>query len=146
MSKCQILHINWDQDKLKRWADVSGFKVGSFSSSYLGLPLNGNPRSLFFWNLIFEKIRKRLASCAKGYFSKAGRLILINSMLIDVPIYYLTLVQAPSLVCKSLEKFMRDFLQKGVDKRKGSHLVSWEVLRHLVNQEGLEIGQLRLRN
>uniref|UniRef100_A0A9I9DL06 Exocyst complex component SEC6 n=1 Tax=Cucumis melo TaxID=3656 RepID=A0A9I9DL06_CUCME len=66
MSKCQILHINWDQDKLKRWADVSGFKVGSFSSSYLGLPLNGNPRSLFFWNLIFEKIRKRLASCAKG--------------------------------------------------------------------------------
>lgn len=40
---------------------------------------------------------------------------------------------------------MRDFLWEG-DEGKGSHLVSWVVVGRPVDQGGLEMGNLRLRN
>lgn len=46
-----------------------GYEVGSFPSSYLGLPLGGNSRATSFWDPISEKIRKRIASWKKGFFS-----------------------------------------------------------------------------
>lgn len=36
--KCQVLDINYDQSKLNRWPMLVGYEVGSFLSSYLGLP------------------------------------------------------------------------------------------------------------
>ena len=41
---------------------------------------------------------------------------------------------------------MKDFLWEGVNEGYGSHLVSWEVAGCTVNQEGLEIDNLRIRN
>lgn len=46
-SKCQSLGINHDEETLSRWAGIIGCEVGSFLSSYLGLPLGGNLRALF---------------------------------------------------------------------------------------------------
>lgn len=67
---------------------------------------------------------------------QTGRLNLIKSMLSGIPICSLSLFRGPSLVCKSLEKYMRDFLWEGVDEGKGSHLVSWEVVGHSMNLVG----------
>ena len=82
----------------------------------------------------------------KGFFSKAGRLTSIRSMLSGTSVYYLLLFRATSLVCKSVEKYMRKFLCEGVDEGYSSHLVSWEVLGHSMSQEGLGIGNLRILN
>ena len=60
--------------------------------------------------------------------SKAGRLTLIKSMFSGTSMYYLSLFRAPSFVCKSIEKYMRDFLWKGVGEDHGSHLVNWELV------------------
>lgn len=61
-SKCQVLGINCDQDKLQRWASVVGCEVGSHPTCYLGLPLGGNLTAVSFWDPIFEKSRNRLGS------------------------------------------------------------------------------------
>lgn len=58
-----------------------GCKVGSFPTSYIGLPLGGNLRAALFWNPIFEKIWKSLVVLMKGFFSKVGRVTLIRSVL-----------------------------------------------------------------
>lgn len=63
-----------------------------------------------------------------------GRLSPIRSVLIGIPVYYFSLYQAPSAICKCLEKFTREFLREGVDEGKGSHLVSWEVVGTLLGR------------
>lgn len=57
-------------------------------------------------------------------------------MLSGVHVYYFSLFWVPSSVCKSLEKFMRDFLWEGMDEGKGSHLVSWKAIGRPVHQGG----------
>lgn len=41
--------------------------------------------------------------------------------------YCLPLFKDPSLMSKSIEKYIRDFLWEGVGEGHGSHLASWEV-------------------
>ena len=71
-----------------------------------------------------EKIRKRLASRKKKFFSRAGTLTLIKSVLSGIPIYYFSLFCTSVLVHKSIEKLTRNFLLEGVEEGKGSHLGS----------------------
>ena len=85
-------------------------EVGSFLSSYLGLPLGGNPRVLTFQNPICEKVRWRSVAWKKGFFSKAARLTMIKFVLSGIP---LSLYIVPSSVCQSIEKYMRLFCEKG---------------------------------
>ncbi|KAA0052767.1 hypothetical protein E5676_scaffold1856G00150 [Cucumis melo var. makuwa] len=98
------------------------------SLCYLGIPLRDNPRAASFWDLVCEKIRKRLLGWKKGFFLKAGRLTLIRSVMSGILVYYMSLLRIPSSVCKSMEKYTRDFLWEGVDEGQGSHLVSWELV------------------
>lgn len=93
-NKCQILGFNCDQEKLRSCDGVIGCEVGSFPSSYLGLSVGGNLRAISFLDSLLEKIRKRLASWKKSFFSKAGRLTLAKSVLGGILIYYLSLFWA----------------------------------------------------
>ncbi|XP_050941567.1 uncharacterized protein LOC127149742 [Cucumis melo] len=129
--------------KLDKWASVVGCDVSSLQTNYLGLPLGGNQRAVSLWDLVCEKICKRLAPWKKGSFSKGGRLTLIRSVLSGIPVYYFSLFKTPNSVCKIIKKLMRDFLWKGMDWGRGSRLVSWQVVEFPVNQGGLEIGNLR---
>ena len=120
--------------------------MGSFPSSYLGLSLGGNLRFVSFWNPTCDKICKRLEVWKKGFFLKAGRLTLIKSVLSGILVYYLLWFKSPSLVCKSIEKYMRDFPWEGVGEGHGSHLVNWELVGQLMSKGGLGIGNLIIRN
>lgn len=83
-----------------------------------------------------EKVQKRLASWKIDFFSKAGRLALVRSMLSGIPIYYFFLFRALREVCESIRKLMHNFLGgEGVDVGKGKelHLVGWEAIERLVS-------------
>lgn len=101
-----------------------GCEVRGLPSSYLGLPLGSNPKVVAFLDLIMDKVRKRLASWKKGFFSKAGKLTLIRFVLTGILIYFMSLFSASWKVCKSLKRVMREFLWEGVGEGKGegSHL------------------------
>ena len=53
--------------------DVLGCKQGSFPMKYLGLPLGANVRYSSIWNLIIEKMERRLAGWKQLYLSKGGK-------------------------------------------------------------------------
>ena len=60
---------------------------------------------------------------------------------------FVELYEAPSLVCKNIEKYMRDFSWEGVEAVRRSHLVAiWEVMGCSVNHGGLEIGNIKICN
>lgn len=89
---------------------VVGCKVASLPSIYLGLPLGASFKSVQPWDVVEERVQKRLALWKKQYLSKEGRLTLLNSTLSSLPIYFMPLFVIPRKVSLRLENIQRDFL------------------------------------
>lgn len=81
-----------DIDKLVGELD---YNVGSFPSTYLGLPFRVRYKAVFVWEGIEEKFRRKLAIWKSQHISKGGRLTLIESTLSNIPIYMLFLFRLP---------------------------------------------------
>jgi hypothetical protein len=64
--------------------------------SYLGLPLGASFKETAIWNLVLERVEKRLASWKRLYLSKGGKLTLIKSTLSNIPTYFLSLFPIPA--------------------------------------------------
>ena len=81
-----------------------GFKVGALPSTYLGLPLGAPHKSVVVWDGVKERIRKRLALWKRQFISKGGRITLIWSTLVSMPIYLMSLLRMPRVVKLRLEQ------------------------------------------
>ena len=113
LAKSEIIPIG-PMTNLVELASELGCKIGSFPTSYLGLPLGAKHKALGVWDSIEERYRKRLAAWKTQYISKGGRITLIRSTLSSLPIYYLSLFRMPQKVCARLEMIQRQFLWGGV--------------------------------
>ena len=80
---CSGLRINLEKSELilvgkvhniENLALELGCKVGSFLSSYLGLPLGAPFKSVTVWDGVEKRFRKTLAMWKKQYISKGERL------------------------------------------------------------------------
>jgi len=56
---------------------------------YLGLPVGANSRKMSTWEPMLEQLNKRLNSWGNKYASLCGRIVLLNSVLNAIPIYYM---------------------------------------------------------
>ena len=77
---------------------------------YLGMPLGTPYKIASMWNLILERMEKKLSGWKRLYLSKGGRLILLKSTLSSLPTYYLSLFVIPIVVADRLEQIQRKFL------------------------------------
>ena len=111
LSKSEIIPIGPVTNLVELDSEL-GCKIGSFPTSYLGLPLGAKHKALGVWDSIEERYRKRLAAW-KTQYRKGGRITLIRSTLSSLPIYYLSLFRMPRKVCARLERIQRQFLWGG---------------------------------
>lgn len=112
MLKSIIYPVN-SVPNLEELAEVMCCKVGSFPTTYLGLPLGARYKALGIWNGVIEKFEKKLASWKMQYLSLGGRITLINSVLDSIPTYFLSLFPIPEKVQRRLDQLRRDFLWEG---------------------------------
>ena len=77
LEKTTISGINTRQELLSSLALVLDCRVSERHLSYLGLPLGGNPKTIGFWDLVVERVSKRLDEWKKDYLSLGGRITLI---------------------------------------------------------------------
>ena len=145
-AKCSLVGINSNGSNVERLAEMLGCGVGSWPLKYLGLPLGGNPRSVSFWNPVVDRVEKRLEGWKKAFLSRGGRLTLIQAVLDSLPTYYLSLFRIPSVVAKTLESLMRNFLWEGSGEAHKDHLIKWDLVSKSKETGGLEIGNLMAKN
>ena len=107
------LRINLDKSKILSVGRVEnlevlalevGCKVGRLPTSYLGIPLGANHKSVAVWDGVEERFRKRLAMWKRQFISRGGRITLIRSTLSSMPIYLMSLLRIPKVVSLRLEK------------------------------------------
>ena len=86
LDKSEIYKVG-DVDNLDSQSTVLGCQIGQLPSTYLGLPLGAPHKSVAAWDVIVERMRKKLALWKTNYISKGGRITLIKSTLASLPIY-----------------------------------------------------------
>ena len=103
---------------------VLGYKQGSLTVKYLGLPLGEKFKDVTIWNPILEKMERKLASLKKLYISKGGRVTLIKSALSNLPTYFLSLFPIPASVANQITRLQWNFLWSGLGDKPKFHLVN----------------------
>ncbi|WJX49459.1 hypothetical protein P8452_35893 [Trifolium repens] len=119
---------------------------GSIPFKYLGLPVGANPRKMATWEPMVEKIRSKLNSWENKHISFGGRLVLINSVLNSIPIFYMSLMKMLVQVRKKVIRIQRDFLWGGVHGRSKLSWVKWEVVCKDKIKGGLGVRDLKVVN
>jgi len=95
---------------------------------------------------MISKIKSKLSSCKGKHLSFAGRVTLIKTFILVVPLYYLFLFKMHTTVGKLITKLQRDFLWgQRSDKRKIAW-INWDFLCQSKSERGLEIKDVNLFN
>lgn len=137
------LKVNWSKSMLSPVGNIHNMEslvavldceVKVLPITYLGLPLGAKTSSSVIWNPIIERLNKKLSSWTDQYLSKGGRLILVKNVLASMPIYLLSLYQAPKMVTNQIERIMRDFLWGSSRDKRKIHWVNWkDICKPMVN-------------
>ncbi|KAK1362280.1 hypothetical protein POM88_046754 [Heracleum sosnowskyi] len=92
----------------------------------------------------------QLAKWKSNSLNKAGKLVLLNSSLDNIPTYWLSLFKIPSSVCQNIEKIRRDFFWGTVNSKgkisKKMHHISWKKIILRKEHGGLGISDVHSRN
>jgi len=104
--KSMLVGINVDESWVNQAASVLSCKIGRITFLYLGLPIGGDARRLFFWEPVIDRIKSRLSDWKSRNLSFDGRLILLKSVLSSMPVYALSFFRAPSGIISSIESIL----------------------------------------
>ena len=115
----------------------------SYGSSHKSSMLTCRLESI--WD-VEEKFCRRLSLWKKHYISKRGKLMLIRSILLSLPIYYMSLFVILRKVRLRFEKIQSSFPWGGETLEKKTHLVSWSIVCTYKRKEGLGVRSLSLLN
>ncbi|CAN1336021.1 Putative ribonuclease H protein At1g65750, partial [Linum perenne] len=120
--------------------------LGTFSATYLGLPLGSKAADKQIWDPVIACTRNRNESWKAKLLSFGGRVTLLKSVLSSLPIYYLSLFKALVSVVKELERMQNRFLLEGHEEERKPHLVSWDMVKTPMRKGGLGILVFRAMN
>ncbi|KAG4954205.1 hypothetical protein JHK87_039799 [Glycine soja] len=117
-----------------------------FPFCYLGLPIGVNPRRKVVWEPIIRKFEARLNKWNQRSISMAGRITLINAVLIALPLFYLSFFRAPATVINRLTAIQRQFLWGGNFEGKKIAWVAWRQVCVSREMGGLGIKDIKVLN
>ncbi|KAL4357195.1 hypothetical protein AHAS_Ahas09G0162400 [Arachis hypogaea] len=120
-----------------------GCKEATLPVKCLGISLGSNPKLVNTWKPIIDKVEEKLNLWKAKMINKAGKLVLIKSVLNSMPVYYLSLYKMPRDKFISLR---RRFLWSNEDGRDGVPLVRWDIVQAPKRFGGLGVGDAVLRN
>ncbi|KAK5834456.1 hypothetical protein PVK06_018334 [Gossypium arboreum] len=144
--KSCLVGFNVNEELLSRLTAICKCKIGSLSFDYLGIPLGANPKRIANWNLIIDRIRRKLAGWKCHSLSWAGRVVLINAVLSALPIYFMSLFCAPVTIIKRIDKIRWNFLWGSIDGKKKMAKIRWNIICNPKVNGGAEVVNLGVKN
>ena len=112
-NKISLIGVNVDLEFMEMACNFLNCSKGSVPFKYLGLP-------------VVETLSGRLNNWGHKYISFGGRIVLLNSVLISIPIFYMSLLKMAVQVCRRIVRIQREFLWAGVGGGTKISWVSWK--------------------
>lgn len=133
-SKSSLIEINVPTDFMDMACNFLGCSESNLPFKYLGLPIGANPRSVSTWEPLFKHVTKRLNFWWNKFLSFGGRIVLLNSVINVIPIFYFSFLRMSMKVWRRLVRIQREFLWGG-----------WGEGRRLVGLDGIKCVNLKIR-
>jgi hypothetical protein len=92
----------------------------------LGFPLKPHAYKKQDWKWLLKKLDKRLKVWSHKWISRAGRLILVKSVLEAIPVYWISLSWIPKGILEAARKIYFRFLWSGKGDTFVSPWVRWQ--------------------
>ncbi|XP_062113307.1 uncharacterized protein LOC133824440 [Humulus lupulus] len=105
------------------------FSEGNFPLKYLGVPLRTTRWKAGDCAIIIKKIQLKLHTWASHHLSFAGRAQLINSVLLSIRSFWMSIFILPKSVTKEVDRLCRNFLWGVKDsnsQRSKMHFTAWD--------------------
>lgn len=93
-------------------------KLDNIPFKFLGIIVGGNPERVNFWNLILDNMKAKLSPWIGRLLSIGDIVTLINSVITNLPIYYLSFFKIPNKVKDEIIKIQRNFLWHNAEEKK----------------------------
>ncbi|KAJ1693493.1 hypothetical protein LUZ63_010191 [Rhynchospora breviuscula] len=135
--RCNEQVIQVVQAKLR--ADLAGQE-----ERYLGALLSSSNSARKTGNMLLEKLKAKLSGWKSSMLSHAGRLILIKSVLMSVPVYFMSIEVLPKGLIKQMDSLIAKFFWGKSDQTRYMSFVSWAKICKDTNMGGLGVRQLKL--
>ncbi|GLT47499.1 hypothetical protein SLA2020_211940 [Shorea laevis] len=145
-NKSSVYGYNVSERWLKGAAGMVRCGVGRAPLIYLGLPIDGRSGSKKVWEPVVNKFRAKLTVWKAATLSFGGRLILLNSVLSALPIFYMSLFLLPKSVLVELVSIQRRFLWGGAGLNKKISWVKWDYVCYGKEKGGLGVPDLCRKN
>ena len=128
------------------YEQIFGCGQGTFPFRYLGIPTHYRRLNNSDWKGVDERFQKRLSGWKGKLLSSGGKLVLINSMLSNLPLFMFLFFEVPREVLKKLDFYRSRFFWQSNENKKKYRLTKWSVLCCSKDQGGLGILNLDVQN
>ncbi|XP_062075913.1 uncharacterized protein LOC133780047 [Humulus lupulus] len=135
-----------EDTEIKRVLEASGFTRSEMPFKYLGIPICARRLSTSECEVLVEKMVQKIRVWGSRNISFAGRVTLINFVLISIYSYWAQLMVIPKRVLKKINAICRSFLWQGIAESYTPGYVAWEQLCKSKSEGGLGIRNSLLWN
>lgn len=146
MWKRRLYGIRVEDSFLQAVGDFLCCKWVHLPFNFVGLIVGGNLRKISFWNLVNEGIMARLALLLWRLVSVGGRVELLNSVITNLPLYYMSFFKMSVKVEWDIIRIQRNFLWHNSEERKGIGWICWKSICKRKEEGGLRIKDVGLFN
>ncbi|CAJ2652404.1 unnamed protein product [Trifolium pratense] len=127
--------------------NILGVQAVLGTGKYLGLPSMVGRSKKETFNYIKDRVWRKINSWSSKCLSKAGREVLIKSVLQAIPSYVMSIFLIPGSLIDAIEKMMNSFWWgHGGSNNKGIHLLAWDKLSVHKNKGGMGFKDLTAFN
>ncbi|XP_058732909.1 uncharacterized protein LOC131604490 [Vicia villosa] len=126
LNKSRLFGVNLDPYFIQVGSSFLNCAIGSSSFVFLGIPVGINPRRCGVWRPLVSKLRRRIRSWHNRQLLISGRVVLLNSILSSIPIFYFSFYKVPESTILEIISIQRSFLWGGQEDKKKISWISWD--------------------
>ncbi|KAJ4788737.1 RNA-directed DNA polymerase (reverse transcriptase)-related family protein [Rhynchospora pubera] len=133
-----------DQEAVQRITNSLKADLAEGEQKYLGAVIEGIGTGMKTGMLLLQKMKAKLTGWRSQMLSHAGRLVLIKSVLMALPVYYMSMECVPKIIIKQMDSLLaRFFWGKPAEGRYMAPL-AWKNICKPVDEGGLGIRDLNI--
>ncbi|XP_019225393.1 PREDICTED: uncharacterized protein LOC109206976 [Nicotiana attenuata] len=126
--KSNIFSANMPKQELEDLCEATGYQKGTLPFRYLGVPISAKKLSSLDCEVLIDKTTARIRTWSSRNMSYAGRVQLINVVLLHVHTYWSSIFILPKAVMEKLIAICRNHLWDGKEQTNKAPLIAWDIV------------------
>lgn len=142
-NKSDVYIPYWFNNRVSsRICNILNFKLGNTPFTYLGVLISPKKLAISHFEFMISCINVAIADWSRANLSKAGKSVLIDSILMATPTYYMLVYPIPDSILTKFSRVARKFLWDNHEHGNDMHMVNWDILTANKSEGGLGIRNL----